>query len=840
MKFSTYQLTIVFIISINLIFSCTSPVRTANITNEYEVNKLYWLFSDLKEEKPRLPFELAPDDMPMELRYKLIDQEQEAVLRAVTFLYPEGTPSGKHIKSIEIWTASISESKGWRLAFKGELPENDTAPRAEVPPTVTRWIIIRFFTSWGNGPATLPAAYLEGDSTPPVHHPDESGDFTERPYIFFIDDSPMGEFYLSRTTGKDNGFNYIYDYNYNLITIFPFGSGKYEINMNCTAKLETDSELAGRKFHQSCPDMKVSIEGRRTNNGFTLNPSGIPNQGYESDGSGGVRKHIYETTNAEEEQFFDVALHDKLIAEGLAVGIERNYPTVMPFEGRFLDIKANVLEYFPARHGRSELYAVWVHDDNNKFINHVDLIQPDGKLIRSFDYTNGVETWLVDNPDDWEINPYVIDFEKQLEDAKQGIRQIVAQPDFTTRARIKIRWNEVPPERMNLNGPRQKVISVTELEHGVYEAELETIRLYPGDPPIIEQQKLSATDLQAYLLSDDVVQPDSKKIKKLAEEIAGTEKDRLEIAIKIFNWLIRKIEPENKESFYVPPAGEMLNNREGDCKYFAVLFASLARSKGIPTRFVFGQRYIGGRFGYHVWNQIYIDDTWIDVDASDLNFFPGALRVQLDTGTAFNEKGHIGAILGFRPDPEVNILQTGTADFQVVDSSRNTIYSDSFYQDAFLGFRLKYPPKMTHNVYDLGFMRKISFTIPNQKNLVANVYVMARPIKSFSKNASPEQITEYILRELSGMMIESILVMDLAGAISKITPAKAGETLIAGQKSIFLTGSFMDRHGEFYHFDMNFTGLRNCLVLFYFAAPSDIYYKYSDDFDFIKKSFDGF
>ncbi len=59
---------------------------------------------------------------------------------------------------------------------------------------------------------------------------------------------------------------------------------------------------------------------------------------------------------------------------------------------------------------------------------------------------------------------------------------------------------------------------------------------------------------------------------------------------------------------------EVLACRKGKCSEFAILFASLARAAGIPTRIVLGDRLIPGQWGGHMWNEVYVG-RWIPVDA---------------------------------------------------------------------------------------------------------------------------------------------------------------------------------------------------------------------------------
>ena len=64
-------------------------------------------------------------------------------------------------------------------------------------------------------------------------------------------------------------------------------------------------------------------------------------------------------------------------------------------------------------------------------------------------------------------------------------------------------------------------------------------------------------------------------------------------------------------------ASWVLENKQGVCVEYSTLFAALARSIGIPTRYVTGYAYTDRFSGWlgHVWDEVYIGD-WIPVDAT--------------------------------------------------------------------------------------------------------------------------------------------------------------------------------------------------------------------------------
>ena len=66
-------------------------------------------------------------------------------------------------------------------------------------------------------------------------------------------------------------------------------------------------------------------------------------------------------------------------------------------------------------------------------------------------------------------------------------------------------------------------------------------------------------------------------------------------------------------------ASEVARNLSGDCTEHAVLTAAMCRAAGIPAKVVIGLVYepehLRG-FGYHMWNEVYVNQRWVAVDSS--------------------------------------------------------------------------------------------------------------------------------------------------------------------------------------------------------------------------------
>jgi transglutaminase-like putative cysteine protease len=65
-------------------------------------------------------------------------------------------------------------------------------------------------------------------------------------------------------------------------------------------------------------------------------------------------------------------------------------------------------------------------------------------------------------------------------------------------------------------------------------------------------------------------------------------------------------------------ASEVARNRSGDCTAHAVLAVAMHRAAGIPSRVVVGLIDVDKQqgFGYHVWNEVYINSRWVALDPS--------------------------------------------------------------------------------------------------------------------------------------------------------------------------------------------------------------------------------
>jgi transglutaminase-like putative cysteine protease len=131
------------------------------------------------------------------------------------------------------------------------------------------------------------------------------------------------------------------------------------------------------------------------------------------------------------------------------------------------------------------------------------------------------------------------------------------------------------------------------------------------------------------------LQSDDEKIRNLAREIIGQEKEGVEAARLLMDWTYQNL--EKRPTVSVPSALDVLEERAGDCNEHATLMAALGRAVGIPAKVVVGLVHARGGFYYHAWNEVWVG-TWVSLDpvmdqfpadVTHLKFIEGGLEEQI-------------------------------------------------------------------------------------------------------------------------------------------------------------------------------------------------------------------
>jgi hypothetical protein len=138
------------------------------------------------------------------------------------------------------------------------------------------------------------------------------------------------------------------------------------------------------------------------------------------------------------------------------------------------------------------------------------------------------------------------------------------------------------------------------------------------------------------LAAEPLLQSNDIEIVTKAFKITGLERDARKVAEKLNRWVYDSLAKEI--TFSVPSAVQVLRTRRGDCNEHTQLYVALARATGIPARIATGLAYVRGKFYYHAWPEVWLDD-WVPVDptfgqfpadAAHLRFVVGGLSRQTE------------------------------------------------------------------------------------------------------------------------------------------------------------------------------------------------------------------
>ncbi|MGH9884492.1 MAG: transglutaminase-like domain-containing protein [bacterium] len=158
-----------------------------------------------------------------------------------------------------------------------------------------------------------------------------------------------------------------------------------------------------------------------------------------------------------------------------------------------------------------------------------------------------------------------------------------------------------------------------------------------SDSAMLIDRKLPYRDRdRANSFPEPLIQAFDTSIVRLARQLRGNDRDARMVAERINQWVHDSI--ADRITFGVPSAVQVLKSRIGDCNEHTQLFVALARAVGLPARIAAGLAYVDGKFYYHAWPEVLLQD-WVAVDptfgqfpadAAHLRFVVGGLGRQTE------------------------------------------------------------------------------------------------------------------------------------------------------------------------------------------------------------------
>jgi len=147
------------------------------------------------------------------------------------------------------------------------------------------------------------------------------------------------------------------------------------------------------------------------------------------------------------------------------------------------------------------------------------------------------------------------------------------------------------------------------------------------------------TTLASYLKTNG----NNGEIAEKAKEVAGAEQDHVKMAEKLNKWIAAEIKSaaiDNQSPI------ETLRKKEGNCHSHALLYVTMARAVGIPSRLVSGLAYFRNKgFLYHSWVESYLGE-WVPIDPALGQMPADATHIKLVEGEETENIALVGSIIG--------------------------------------------------------------------------------------------------------------------------------------------------------------------------------------------------
>ena len=206
-------------------------------------------------------------------------------------------------------------------------------------------------------------------------------------------------------------------------------------------------------------------------------------------------------------------------------------------------------------------------------------------------------------------------------------------------------------------------------------------------------------DDRAYLAPSAYVQSDDPEIRAAAQAVVAGETDAYQAGQKLQRWVTKNMKFDLGIVF--APSTEIFKNRRGTCAGYAMLLTTMARSVGIPARYVLGFVYMDGIFGGHAWVEIKVGEDWIPLDAAipavpiDTPADAGhiaLLRTSLAEGiAAVGASPALQQMYGHLDIDVLSVTVAGKPAWTVPAGSLSYTIEEDLYRNTGLGIEIKKP-----------------------------------------------------------------------------------------------------------------------------------------------------
>jgi transglutaminase-like putative cysteine protease len=186
----------------------------------------------------------------------------------------------------------------------------------------------------------------------------------------------------------------------------------------------------------------------------------------------------------------------------------------------------------------------------------------------------------------------------------------IPNADRTRYVKYRIKLKDSKPEDALPSDPRQTIQGESNQSSAILE--IRSMGPLDGEPGPAEVD-------DQYLKPNGLVNSQDRQVVSLAHRATRGVVDPWEKAVRINRWVHQNLDRKNFQIAFAT-ASEVARNLTGDCTEHSVLAAAMCRAVGIPARVAIGLLYVDDPkqglkgFGYHMWDEVYINRRWVALD----------------------------------------------------------------------------------------------------------------------------------------------------------------------------------------------------------------------------------
>ncbi|MBX3119614.1 MAG: lasso peptide biosynthesis protein [Fimbriimonadaceae bacterium] len=175
--------------------------------------------------------------------------------------------------------------------------------------------------------------------------------------------------------------------------------------------------------------------------------------------------------------------------------------------------------------------------------------------------------------------------------------------------------NTIKSLSLKISGPDMSRVPTTDHQTVKGSAKTWQIAIHPVEVNTKTTIAQAAKQQPNWLKPGLHIPSDQQSFKALAKQIIGDSKTVADASSKIRKYVSDQMTP-NAGIGVLRDANEILKTKEGVCRDYAILSATLLRAAGIPTRVCSGLVYQDGTYYYHAWDEVWDGAKWFGVDST--------------------------------------------------------------------------------------------------------------------------------------------------------------------------------------------------------------------------------